>query len=84
MRQHKPQSDAAIPPVSEPERNFPMFILRTDNGFAYTGRADAQWISRNMECAFEYETREGAMRKREILNRGSSLHGHTFQLVRIG
>ena len=44
-----------------------MYVIKTDKGFYYTGKAGDGWLSVNKIDAFTY-TKEGAERKAKMFN----------------
>jgi hypothetical protein len=69
---------AAIPPLGISE----MFILRALNKsgseFFYTGRADADWVSRDVSEAFTFDNLDHARRCAMKHNEFEPLHGLWF------
>lgn len=61
------------------ERASPMFILRTDCGKVYTGRAGEGWVSANDAEAFRMGRGE-AERKAAMFNERTMLHRLTFNV----
>lgn len=59
-----------------------MFVLRASNGHFYNGKAGAAWLSADKVEAFTYSEAE-ASRKAAMFNRGSVLHGLTFEVERV-
>ena len=56
-----------------------MFVLTTNSGSFYNGKAGYAWLSNNKSEAFTY-SKEGAERKAAMFNKFSSLHGQTFKV----
>lgn len=56
-----------------------MFVLTTNSGFFYNGKAGSAWLSSNKAEAFTY-SKEGAERKAAMFNRATCLHGQTFKV----
>ncbi len=59
-----------------------MFVLTTNSGSFYNGKAGSAWLSSNKADAFTY-SKEGAERKAAQFNKFSSLHGQTFKVDEI-
>lgn len=57
-----------------------MFVLRTTSGLFYNGKAGPAWVSADKAEAFTYSEAE-ATRKAAMFNRGTVLHGLTFEVV---
>lgn len=56
-----------------------MFVLKTQDGRYYNGRAGQAWLSNTKAEAFTY-SREGAERKAAMFNQATCLHGHKFEV----
>lgn len=54
------------------------FILATEDGKFYTGRAGDGWVSSQRKEAFDYLRMSNAEYKRDTFNRATCLHGLTF------
>ena len=57
-----------------------MFVLMTQNGQYYTGRAGEGWVSADKAEAFAYSEFGAACAKQETFNKRSSLTGLLFQV----
>lgn len=57
-----------------------MYVLKTLDGFYYTGRAGEYWLSRDYREAFTYSWEE-VLRKREAFNKNEPLHRKFFCIL---
>lgn len=56
------------------------FIIATDAGTFYNGKAGPAWVSANRLEAFTYASRAEAERSAALFNRMTPLHGLTFSV----
>ena len=58
-----------------------MFILKTQHGQFYTGRAAEYWLDGKRTSAYPFSTENAAQYRAEMFNKWTSIHGHVFQVV---